>query len=222
MNQIITQILILLTLSCVYSHATDIGTTQASDLIILLEYNLETQSSSSIEKDSSVWIAFSPFTITTLFTTAPWFYFEGGYNFNDKNAIVAALDFGTSEGTAHFPDFWNPIPFPGPVKNYSIVLGYRRYIWNGFHCEVDLLTGYNEYYESGIIASSGWSGVTAALRIGYMFDLRFIHIPIYASLQAECIASVINGVEAPVSFNVIADQISPILIFPACQIGVIF
>jgi hypothetical protein len=166
------------------------------------------------------WLAFSPFTITTLFTPYNWYYFEYGHRIDLKDAFIVAIDFGSSGSTVHFPDFWNTIPYPGHTDNISVVLGYRRYIWEGLHIELDLLSGANSYYDTdNSFLSRGWSGLGAEIRIGYELDFDIFKIPLLLTIQAQLTTEIINGLYEPENFKNIGSQTSPILFFPACQFG---
>jgi hypothetical protein len=169
------------------------------------------------------WAAFSPFTFSTLATDSPWCYLEYGRRAGDGGAIIIALDSGRSGGTARFPDFWNSIPYNGYADNISLVIGYRKFLWNGLNIEVNLLSGVNGFRSKGKeLISRGWSGLTAELRLGYQQNFNLFGIPFEIDPQLQLTYSAIEGIKAPDGFLDPGTAAPRILLFPALQIGAFF
>jgi len=60
----------------------------------------------------------------------------------------------------------------GQSHAYTILLGYRHYLWSGLHAEIELWPAYNPFKSS--IDGKTYTGVElwTSLRLGYTFDLN--------------------------------------------------
>jgi len=60
----------------------------------------------------------------------------------------------------------------GHSHAYTLLLGYRHFLWKGFHTEIELWPAYNPFDSS--IDGKTYSGVElwTSLRIGYRFDFK--------------------------------------------------
>jgi hypothetical protein len=103
----------------------------------------DTRTKSSIDSQRGNWIAISPFSIYQFCTPMPWGYFEYGHNFGSQNSFIVAVDFSRQ-----------PLKFDltnSKKKGYFDFLlatcGYRRYFWQGWHIQGDLLSGIERVYK---------------------------------------------------------------------------
>jgi len=71
----------------------------------------------------------------------------------------------------------------GQSHAYTLLLGYRHYLWEGLHAEIELWPAYNPFKSS--IDGRTYSGVElwTSLRIGYTFDLNLANRNFYILAQ---------------------------------------
>jgi hypothetical protein len=65
----------------------------------------------------------------------------------------------------------------------SLIVGYRRYLWRGFHIEYQLWPSYNWYYEKNEQAYYKGAELWNEVRPGYTFDFRWGGQPLFLNAQ---------------------------------------
>jgi hypothetical protein len=102
----------------------------------------------------------------------------------------------------------------------TIILGYRRFLWNGFHLEYQLWPAYNDYFET--TEKKYYSGFELwnEFRTGYQFNFSLGNIPFTATPQLLCGFGLWPG-NKPDSFIEIMKK-EPVFVYPNLFVGIKF
>jgi len=102
----------------------------------------------------------------------------------------------------------------------TLILGYRRFLWNGFHLEYQLWPAYNDYFET--TEKKYYSGFELwnEFRTGYQFNFRLGNIPFTATPQLLCGFGLWPG-NKPDSFIEIMEK-EPVFVYPNLFVGIKF
>lgn len=85
----------------------------------------------------------------------------------------------------------------GQANAYTLLLGYRKYLWRGLHAEMELWPAYNPFESS--VDGKTYKGMElwASLRIGYKFDFKAIGNDFYILAQPSIGLGVLRGNKWP-------------------------
>jgi hypothetical protein len=114
------------------------------------------------------------------------------------------------------------LEYPGAVQTIAMVTGFRWYIWRGLHIEVQLLSGYNRFYEDNEEKYYHSFGIYNEYRFGYKFDFMLFDIPFFVNVQWP-VGFNLFDTNRPESFKEV-DKLDPIfyIFFPNLYFGVRF
>lgn len=74
-------------------------------------------------------------------------------------------------------------PTIGTTNSPTLILGYRRYLWDKFHAEYQLWPAYDAYYSSADAKYYNGFELWNEARVGYRFDFEFANVPLFVKLQ---------------------------------------
>lgn len=114
-------------------------------------------------------IEFSP-----IATIAKIYALQYAYSVSRENELIAGLAYGNIQypfGSAHAP---------------TVIVGYRRYVWDKFNVEYQLWPAYNMFYSN--VDQKYYDGLELwnEFRAGYRFDVPVQGIPSFINVQAIC------------------------------------
>lgn len=71
----------------------------------------------------------------------------------------------------------------GRSHAYTLLLGYRQFVWRGLHAEVELLPAYNPFHS--LVDGKTYTGLELwmSLRIGYRFDFELVDKDFFILVQ---------------------------------------
>lgn len=81
------------------------------------------------------------------------------------------------------PAILNVIRYPGTEQIFTIELGYRKYLWRNLHVEIQIDPQYFDCTDTVEHKAYRGLGLTPELRLGYRFDFRLFHRPLFFNLQ---------------------------------------
>ncbi len=115
--------------------------------------------------------------------TMPLFSLGGGYYLDARDAVGVGLGAWRSFGAA--PDISIKNPYPGLAWNYSVGLGYTRYVWKSLFLSFGLDPQFEAYYgEDREYLGKGFQ-LWVSLMPGYSFDFKIAKQPCYINVFFE-------------------------------------
>ncbi len=102
----------------------------------------------------------------------------------------------------------------------TLILGYRRFVWKGYHLEYQLWPAYNNYYETTEQKYYAGFELWNEFRTGYQFGVKIGGIPLTITPQLLCGFGIIPG-KKPDSFMETVKE-EPVFIYPNVFMGVKF
>lgn len=102
----------------------------------------------------------------------------------------------------------------------TLILGYRQFLWNGFHLEYQLWPAYNDYFET--TEKKYYSGFELwnEFRTGYQFGFKIGGVHLTVTPQLLCGFGIFPG-NKPDSFMKAVKE-EPVFIYPNIFLGVKF
>jgi len=131
-----------------------------------------------------------------------------GYLLSQKNELMLGFAYANieyDEGRSHAP---------------TLILGYRRFLWKGFHLEYQIWPAYNDYYETTEQKYYNGFELWNEFRSGYQFCFKIHNIPITINPQILCGFGLYPG-NKPQSFIKTMEE-EPVFIYPNVFMGIKF
>lgn len=181
------------------------GTVLATAMLLALSPGLQAQElpAKGLENPYRHAIEFSP-----IATAVKIYALQYAYNFSPNNDLIAGLAYGN----VHYPYGVSNAP--------TVIVGYRRYVWDKLYAEYQLWPAYNSFYST--IDQKYYSGMElwSELRAGYRFDYALLGIPSFVSLQGICGFGLWPG-NKPAAFLQNMEK-EPLFIYPNIMVGTHF
>lgn len=156
------------------------GMLQSSLFVILMLFAVrafaENEGISSIKPDQHWGVGTS-----ISYPMADIYMIQGSYSPGESSDILCGAAFQNWENDQ------------GRANAYTLLLGYRRYLWRGFHTEAELWPAYNPFQSA--VDGKTYAGLELwmSLRMGYKFDFKAIGNEFYILAQPSIGFGVIRG-----------------------------
>lgn len=146
--------------------------------------------------------------ISPIATVAKIYAVQYGYSFSPNNELVAGLAYGNvhySYGVSNAP---------------TLIVGYRRYVWDKFNVEYQLWPAYNMFYSNVDQQYYNSMELWNEIRAGYRFDYSLMGVPSYINLQGICGFGLLPGYKPEAFLQNMRNE--PFFFYPNVMMGTRF
>lgn len=146
--------------------------------------------------------------ISPIATIAKIYAVQYAYNFSPNNELIAGLAYGNIQ-----------YPF-GAANSPTVILGYRRYVWDKMSIEYQLWPAYNMFYSNVDQKFYNGAELWNEFRAGYRFDYSILGVPSFVGLQGVCGFGLWPGNKPEAFLQQMAKE--PLFIYPNIMLGTRF
>jgi len=143
------------------------GLTKAALLALILLCTASIYGQTAADNQTKPW----ELGVSVTYPMADIYMVQGSYAFSEHSDLLCGAAFQNWENDQ------------GQAHAYTLLLGYRRFLWRGLHAEVELWPAYNPFKSS--VDGKTYAGMELwmSVRAGYKFDFKALGNDFYVLAQ---------------------------------------